>query len=152
MKKLYKMKKIIFILLISFSTVYAQEDEHERIAALKTAFITEKLQLTSADAQKFWPIYNNFERRLHDLRLEKRSNVYRKLRNCWSEMTDDEANALIDNYLLLEFKELELQKEKTIALRKVISPKKIISLKIAEDDFKKELLDRYRHRKSEKKN
>jgi hypothetical protein len=32
----------------------------------------------------------------------------------------------------------------------VISPKKIISLKKAEDDFKRELLDRYRNSKGDK--
>lgn len=146
------MKNLIFILLISFSTVYAQEGKYEKITALKTAYITEKLELSPSEAEGFWPVYNDFDLRLHALRHQKRDEVYKKLRNCWDEMTDAEANALIDKHLLIEFKELELQKEKTIALRRVISPKKIISLKKAEEDFKRELLDRYRHRKSGKGN
>ena len=144
------MKNLIFILLISFSTVYAQDGRHEKIKALKTAYITEKLELSPSEAESFWPVYNDFDHRSHDLRDQKRNDVYKKLRNCWDEMTDSEANALIDKYLLIEFNEVELQKEKTIALRKVISPKKIISLKIAEEDFKRELLDKYRKQKSEK--
>lgn len=146
------MKNFIFILFISFSSVYAQDGRHEKIKALKTAFITERLSLTPTEAEGFWPVYNEFDKRSYDLRDEKRNEVYQKLRNCWDDMVDAEANILIDKYLLIEFREVELQKEKTVALRKVISPKKIISLKIAEDDFKRELLEKYRQRKSEKEN
>lgn len=145
------MKNILFLILISFSTAYAQDGGHDKITALKTAFITEKLELTSSEAQKFWPVYNEYDRQLQILRDQRRNDVYAKLRNCWDEMTDTEANALIDRYLAIETNELALKKGKTEALRKVISPKKIISLKIAEEDFKRELLDKYRTRKSEKK-
>lgn len=145
------MKNLIFILLISFSTVYAQDGRHDKIKALKTAYITEKLELSPSEAEGFWPVYNDFDHRSSEMRDQKRNEVYEKLRNCWDVMTDSEANALIDKYLLIESKEMELRKEKTIALRKVISPKKIISLKIAEEDFKRELLDKYRKQKSEKK-
>ena len=144
------MKNLIFILLISFSTVYAQEERHEKIKALKTAYITERLELSSSEAESFWPVYNEYDRRFHELRDQKRSEVYKKINERWDDLTDAEANALIDKYLLIETKELELRKEKTIAFRKVISPKKIISLKKAEDDFNRELLDKYRKRKSEK--
>lgn len=144
------MKKLIFLMLISLSAAHAQDGGHEKITALKTAFITDKLQLTSSEAQQFWPVYNTYDRQFHDLRDQRRNEVYAKLRNCWADMTDDEANALIDRYLTIETNELALKKDKTEALRKVISPKKIISLKIAEEDFKRELLDKYRTRKSEK--
>ena len=33
----------------------------ERVQALKVAFITKALNLTSAEAEKFWPIYNEFQ-------------------------------------------------------------------------------------------
>lgn len=143
------MKKLIFILLISFSTVYAQEARHEKIKALKTAYITEKLALSPAEAENFWPVYNEYDIKAQNLREQKRNEVYKNLRNCWDKMTDSEANTLIDKYLTLEEKEMELQKEKVIALRKVLSPKKIISLRITEEDFKRELLDKYRQKKSE---
>ena len=61
------MKKYLLILIItlgSFSLVKAQEDDpvkSERIQALKTAFITQKLKLTPAEAQKFWPVYGQYQ-------------------------------------------------------------------------------------------
>ena len=35
--------------------------------ALKTAHITDQLDLTSAEAEKFWPIYNEFDAKLIDV-------------------------------------------------------------------------------------
>jgi len=62
------MKRLILIItffLGSFSFVKAQndnkEDRGEKIQALKIAFITQKLELTSDEAQKFWPVYNRYE-------------------------------------------------------------------------------------------
>ena len=62
------MKKYLLILIISlgcFSLVKAQEADAakraEKIQALKTAFITQKLKLTPEEAQKFWPVYSQYE-------------------------------------------------------------------------------------------
>ncbi len=74
------MKKYILVLIIllgSFSLVKAQEDDAakraEKIQALKTAFITQKLKLTSAEAQKFWPVYGEYEADMRKLLNDKSS-------------------------------------------------------------------------------
>lgn len=67
-------------------------------------------------------------------------------------MTDTEANELIDKDIYIETSKLELRKKMTEALRKVISPKKIILLKKTEKDFKHELLERYRKGRERQKN
>lgn len=68
------MKKLYFIL--SFLTVSlfakAQEEQiqipdekqQEKIEALKVAFITKELDLTADEAQKFWPVYNQYSKEL----------------------------------------------------------------------------------------
>jgi hypothetical protein len=57
------MKKflLIVVLLGSFGLAKAQDDHWEKVQALKIAFITQKLELSSDDAQKFWPVYNRYE-------------------------------------------------------------------------------------------
>ena len=63
----FKMKQFLLALILftgSFSIVKAQdirEKRTEKIQALKIAFITQKLELTSDEAQKFWPVYNRYE-------------------------------------------------------------------------------------------
>tara|TARA_R100001198_G_C5178333_1_gene176086 strand:- start:13 stop:474 length:462 start_codon:yes stop_codon:yes gene_type:complete len=144
------MNRLFMILFLLAATVQAQDGKHEKIKAWKTAYITEKLSLTSSEAEKFWPIYNNFDEKFHELRKKERTEIFHKLRNGLENLSDAEANELIDKNLSIETSELELRKQLTAELRKVLSPKKIITLKKAENDFKRELLDRYRHGEGEK--
>ena len=138
------MKNLLFIMLFCAIGIQAQEGKHEKIKTLKTAYITDKLELTSSEAEKFWPIYNNYAEKFHTLRVQEHKEIYKKLRDGLDKVTDTEANEMIDKNLSIEASMLELNKQMTIELRKVVSPKKIILLKKVENDFKRELLERYR--------
>ncbi len=144
------MKKLAILFLLLAASMQAQDGKHEKIKALKTAYITEKLALTSTEAEKFWPIYNKYDDKFHALRKKEKTEIFQKLKDGLDNMDDAEANILIDASLSLESEELELRKQMITELRSVISPKKIITLKKAEEDFKRELLDRYRHGKGDK--
>lgn len=145
------MKKLFFILFLSAISLQAQDGKHEKIKALKAAYITEKLALTSSEAEKFWPIYNSYWVKYHALKMQERCDIYEKLCEGIENYTDKEANEMIDKNLSIEASELELRKQLTVELRKVISPKKIILLKKTEDDFKRKLLERYRHGRNKSK-
>tara|TARA_R100000306_G_scaffold8545_5_gene11881 strand:+ start:8515 stop:8973 length:459 start_codon:yes stop_codon:yes gene_type:complete len=149
------MKNILILLLLVTSVTFAQkkdrEEWHKKIDALKTAHITEALQLSSAEAEKFWPVYNVYDEKMHDLHKTKKKEIYSKLKDGVDSMNDSDANTLIDKELQLEQKELQYRKELIAELKMIISPGKIIKLKKAEDDFKKELLKRYRQRKDRRK-
>lgn len=74
------MKRLILILTLflgSFSIANAQkenkEDRAEKVQALKIAFITQKLELTSNEAQTFWPVYNRYETDLRQVMKDNRS-------------------------------------------------------------------------------
>jgi hypothetical protein len=82
------MKNIIllfsFYLLFSL-TLQAQEEkrpEAGRIEALKIAYLTRKLNLSTDEAQKFWPVYNSYAnemRRAHqDMRENKGGEIERE--------------------------------------------------------------------------
>ncbi|MBL7702541.1 MAG: hypothetical protein JNM14_09835 [Ferruginibacter sp.] len=68
------MKKYLLILTLmlgSFSMAFAQENpggddqaKQERIKALYVAYVTQQLQLTPDEAQKFWPLHTQFENEL----------------------------------------------------------------------------------------
>ncbi len=145
------MKKLVILFILFTATIQAQEGKHEKIKALKTAYITEQLALTPSEAEKFWPVYNSYYEKFHALRVKERTEIYQKLREGLENLTESAANDLIDKNLAIEASELELRKQMTAELRKVISPKKIISLKKAEDDFKRELFDRYKQSRERRK-
>ena len=54
--------QILLFFLLSVLAVNAQPKDkiRERIKAQRVAFITDRLSLTPDEAQKFWPIYNQF--------------------------------------------------------------------------------------------
>ncbi len=65
---------ILSLLLGSFSLVFAQEDQdmtrQEKIRALYVAYVTQQLQLTPEEAQKFWPLHTQFETELRGVRKD----------------------------------------------------------------------------------
>jgi Spy/CpxP family protein refolding chaperone len=79
-------KNILFLIALFLISFFAsaqkltpKKPREEKIKALKIAFITDELNLTSKEAQRFWPVYNKFNETLHQLeRVEKqhmRSNI-----------------------------------------------------------------------------
>ena len=152
------MKKIILIILLISTGAIAQKQNgkgqgpnHEKIKALKTAHITEQLNLSSSEAEKFWPVYNEFDNKLMALREKERNEAMGKLRNGGIDaLTDEEANAVIDKMLVMKTSELEYRKELVANLREVIPPKKIIKLQRAEESFKRMLLERLKERRGKR--
>ena len=80
-------KTLIFGLLLSAAAVIAQpkmgdraelEKKKEKIEAIKVAYLTEELDLTVAESQAFWPVYNERQNKEHELRELQRSG-FKKL-------------------------------------------------------------------------
>lgn len=144
------MKKILVITAL-FATLlsFGQEKKWERIKALKTAYITEELALTAAEAEAFWPIYNEFEEKKWKLKKAERREVFAKLRDL-EAMSNAEAQALINKSVQFQEEELALHEKLFKDLQNVISAKKTIKLKKAEEDFKRQLLERFKDKKERK--
>ncbi|PKA83917.1 hypothetical protein ATE92_2086 [Ulvibacter sp. MAR_2010_11] len=141
------MKKLLLLVLFIGVAAGAQENKHEKIKALKRAHITEVLALSTAEAEKFWPVYKVYEDKMDVMRRSERKELGVFKRDSLESLTDAEANTLIDKLLEIKSKELEYRRELILELRKVISPKKVLKLKKAEEEFKRELLKQYRNRK-----
>ncbi len=73
------MKRYILIMLFLFGYTIAgisQDDDKKggRIEALKIAFLTRKLNLSSEEAQKFWPVYNKYADEIRKVQIEAHQN------------------------------------------------------------------------------
>ncbi|MFY7841130.1 MAG: hypothetical protein ACOVP7_12685 [Lacibacter sp.] len=79
------MKKIVLLTMIILfglsSILYAQDQpdtkEQDKIKALEIAFISRKLNLTENEAQRFWPIYNEYKRDVRQVMITQRNNPKR---------------------------------------------------------------------------
>ena len=120
--------------LFAFLKIFPQGgNKKERIEALRVAFITQKLNLTADESQKFWPVYNEYQDKLKASRKEfkNQSNTF---------LNDKDAQDYLDAELLLKQREFSLYKEYYEKIKKTIPIKKVAELRQAEEDFKKELL------------
>ena len=134
----------LFLLLLPVFA-YAQpgppipKEKEEEIESLKIAFITKKLDLTPDEAKVFWPVYNEYEDKLKDLRQKRRKETKDAKEN-FDEMTDKEIEALVDGEIAFRQKEFDLQKEYHSKFKSVLPIRKVAKLYQAEEQFKRELL------------
>ncbi len=119
-------------------------EKKEEIYALKVAFITNKLPLTSNEAEKFWPIYNAFEDKQFEFKHEKSLVFLKKMDDeTINKMSEKEAAALLSKMESAEEEIFQMRKKLIISLKPILSQVKLIRLKKAEEEFNKKLLLQY---------
>ncbi|WP_340198986.1 hypothetical protein [Ascidiimonas sp. W6] len=144
------MKQICIIAVLFFicGNVSAQQERRERIKSLKIAFITEKLALSSSEAQKFWPIYNTYDDNTYRLKNVDLKKIKNELRiKGIDAISEQEAKSILERIENIEASIYGERRKLVINLSNAISAKKIILLKKVEDDFNRELLKRLRERR-----
>lgn len=143
--------KFTIVLLLIFSSLFSQgmKEKKEKIKALKVAYITEKLNLTTEEAQKFWPVYNTFDDKQFDIRHNKMKIVMNQFENGGIEtLSEKDALELITKMDAYEEEMHSLKKKFVKDLLNVLPAKKVIKLKKAEDEFNRKLLKEFRGRKN----
>lgn len=141
----------ILVIMALFSTVASSQDyrrgnnkKHERMKAKKIAYITDALDLTPSESEKFWPIYNESRKAFDALNAQRLE--FDKL----SEVSQSEAEAQLNSSIELDKKEIELKEQYNAKFLKCISAKKLVKLRGVERRFRREVLstirDRYRSR------
>jgi alpha-galactosidase/6-phospho-beta-glucosidase family protein len=148
----------IFPILIAFLSfnVYSQgeryKEKKEQIKAMKVAYITSELNLTSNEAEKFWPIYNTFDDKQFELK-------HKKIKTYLNKMDDDEElNKLSEKDAIALLNQIENNEEELFLLRKkfitslkgILPAVKIIKLRKAEEGFNRKLLQQYRDKAQKK--
>ena len=113
----------------------------KRLAQLenaKIAFITNRVSFTQEQAQKFWPLYNEFSDRRRE--LNRAGRLLR--REVTDGMTDQQIRENYTQSFALRQQELNLEKEYFEKFQKVISLRQVAQLYLAERDFTKEVIKR----------
>ncbi len=140
---------LLLLFAMTFATAQPNEPSRERLKSLKIAFITERLELTSTEAQKFWPLYNEFEEQM--LRLGNQERAI--LRTGQSDdLSESEADDQLEKLLGLRAERCKLEKDFFSDLKGVLPETKIIRLAGTEEEFKRRLLQRYREGQGRRRN
>lgn len=135
--------------LFSNALFYGQRDvDKDKIKTLKIAYLTEKLNLTSKEAQTFWPIYNDYQEEKQKLRNKGSVKIISKIKDA-DNVSEKDAAQLLDKVILYEVEENKIFENFIAKITKVISSKKTLVLLRSEEDFKRQLIRQY-HEKNKK--
>lgn len=122
------------------------QSKREMIRSYKIAFITDRLALTPEEAQKFWPLYNEYEGHRETIQREMFKDDTLDDLNI-DLLTEEEATEIADNQIIKAQKLLDLRKEYHIEFKSVLPVKKVLKLYQAERDFQHELIKKLRQDK-----
>lgn len=140
MKKLLSIALSFYLLTNALIAQPPPQDEpgNEKIEALKIGYITKRLDLTAAESQKFWPVYNQYEAEKKEIRKSTIGTI-KELKED-GDFTNAEAEAAIAKHLEFKSRDLELTKKYVAEFRKILPATKVAKLVTAEEHFKKMLM------------
>lgn len=141
---------LVALVLIGITQVHAQDEQpdqepaveqldpkaREKIKAAHAAYVTERLGLSSAEAEKFWPIYREY--------TQKRQEARRQLIE--AKRAGKPEKELLDLDLKVKQQELDIEKSYRDRMLQVIAPEKLVRLRQAENDFRRLILEQIQKR------
>ena len=115
-----------------------KKDWEDKIKAEKIAYLTDAMDLSPAEAERFWPLYNKAEaetRQCWRLMME----AYRALEASIDAGKDDkEIGVLLDKFLDAQEASRGIERKYTTEYRKILSNDKIARLYISEENFRRQ--------------
>ena len=148
------MKRIIllFIIILTFPGIrtIAQNTNLEKLNNYKIGFFTKKINLTSAEAEKFWPAYNDFQSQRNKIQLEK-MNINRDFNLNENSLTDSQLENMGDKYVDCLVRESNLEVTFHKKLKELLPPAKVIRYYQAENQYKLQLLNELQNVKQQQK-
>lgn len=132
-------------LLMLTSSMSAQPDHHAlqrddaqreaRLDRLRVAFFSEQLELTTEEAQAFWPIMNAHEAALETLREQMRSLTET------APATESEAQKLVEAMTKLRKQEVDVDGALLLELIPVLGPERAMRLPQLERKFRMRIME-----------
>jgi hypothetical protein len=147
------MKQAIYIISISIfllsqlaATAQRSEAGNERWKKYQTekiAFLTANLELSPEEAQKFWPVYNQMDKERWAAQKMRREMEH-ELRETEETLSEKEALELTKKYAGSMQKEAGVHVSYNEKFLEILSPKKVLKLYKAENDFRMHMIRKYR--------
>ena len=132
---------ILFVLaLFPILRLTAQNPNLEKLNAYKIAFFTRRLNLTSQEAEKFWPVYNEFQNKRNLIQVE-RQTLNRNINQNELNMSEKEMIEAGDKLISLQVQEAALAQDYHKKFKEILSPVKVIRLYQAENQYRMQLLN-----------
>jgi len=141
-------KWILFAFALMATTVNGQDKDPgfkaamEKMQVDRVAFLTNKLELTVDEAQKFWPVFNEYLKQREDLIKGRREKMRKDIEP--DKATEQDLDIILNDILDQEVKLAQLKKDYFTKIRQVLPVKKVLTLHRAEQEFMNQMLNRIR--------
>lgn len=147
MKRFSKYLIVVVLALFSLTrtavSAHQEGDWQEKMKAERVAFLTTAMDLTPAEAEKFWPVYNSME-------AERRASFGKVMRaykalsdGVAAGKTDKELEVLVNDYTNANKNSHSIEAKYTPQLVKVLSISKVAKLFVAEEEFRRQQIGRW---------
>lgn len=160
------MKKVILFIVLMFSIgAFAQapingkkgemleqrKDQRKKLDSLKMDFINKNLELTADEQTKFWPIYNEMNKKMREAN-KKQNQLRLEIKNSTETATEADLKAKIEALQNAEQEKLNVKKDYSPKIAAIITWKKSLKLVSLERQFRDKLKEELEKRKAEKNN
>ena len=143
------MKAIIttlVVLILGGSGLFAQRNNlmnNPKIEQLRIAFFTEKIGLTPAEAEKFWPLYKQYRKEL-EMAKGKMGLKMQEIMLSMGSVSDSELEKLTDEMIGYKRKETEVFEAYYPKFKAILPIEKVVKFYRAEAEFPRWLLKQSR--------
>ena len=150
------MKRIIVLFLFSIFSLQSSAQRGgarqnlQRVQAAKVGYITERVALTPEQAERFWPVYNRYQKELRTVRRTNLDAARDRRQAAGSELSEAQSRQAIEASLEMQEERLALKRKYKDEFLRVISAQQLVELYQAEQDFNRVLLQRLRQQRGVK--
>ena len=150
MKKIAAILSLTMAFLLMGNAVSAQDNQRkggkdwrDRMKAEKIAFLTDAMDLTSAEAQSFWPVYNKCEAE-KKAAWTKVMKAYKDLQDAMDggKVSKEDFSTLLEKYFKAWDENRGIDEKYSHEYLKILSAEKVARLYIGEENFRKQQIHR----------
>jgi Spy/CpxP family protein refolding chaperone len=139
---------LLTLMIFSFATAQPPGGDRpngERVQAMKVGMITQRRNLTPAEAEKFWPVYNQYEADMDAIKKDRREELF-MAKSEFATMSDAEVQQMVNDLIQLEQRRSELIIQYNAEFQRVLPIRKVAMLYRTEREFRQKIIDEIRAR------
>jgi len=137
-----KKEVIVFLLMLFLPGIRAaaQNSNLEKLNTYKVGFFTKKLNLTTQEAERFWPVYNEYQTQKNQIQLDK-AVIIRTFNQNEIIFSNEQLSELGDKLVATIVQESALAVALHKKLKEVLPPAKVLRFYQVENQYKAQLLN-----------
>ena len=134
---------LVILLAISSVSFGQTEEQKAKFKQEQIAFFTNELQLTDAESEKFWPLYDDFNNRKMKIAEEEKS-ILSYFHNNSDNMSESEISESLSKILDIIKRRNKLEIDYHNKFKEILPEKKVLQLYVVDRQFRRHIIGRLR--------